>query len=341
MKAAPLSAIEQCIYQFWAALDRNDYPAVLELLTSDCRWRRDDWLEGHEAIRRALDERPRDRVTRHLVNNLRLVGNGRDWIANYLLTAFAGQDTGRIGAPCVSAPPAILADIEMQLDAADTARIMRIEPRIVFREPRTRVERMGTIDELADRAAASPRKLAHAVLRTRDNYEAMIEWYGRVLNARIVFASDLLTFLTYDDEHHRIAIARQADLQPRPVRRVGVDHLAFTYESLEELLATYARLRKVGIEPFCAVNHGPTTSLYYHDPDSNRIELQVDNYSDLAEATRQMAASFEVNPVGVLVDPQHLAERLASGASVVELTRIPPEKLEPPAPELIRQLTLD
>jgi catechol 2,3-dioxygenase-like lactoylglutathione lyase family enzyme len=341
MKANPIFAIEQCIYQFWIALDRNDYSAVLALLTPDCRWRRDDWLEGHEAISRALHARPRDRVTRHLVSNLRLVRNGTDWIASYLLTAFAGQDTGGQGAPCVSAAPVILADVEMQLTAAGMAQIARIDPCVVFSGPRKRVELMGTIDNLADRPAASPKKLAHVVLRTRDNYEAMIEWYGRVLNARTVFASQLLTFLTYDDEHHRIAIARQADLQPRAARLVGVDHLAFTYESLEDLLGTHARLEKQGIKPFCAVNHGPTTSLYYHDPDGNRIELQVDNFSNLAEATEHMAASFKVNPVGVLIDPQHLAARLESGISAAELTRLVIEKLEPPAPELVRQLTSD
>lgn len=35
-------------------------------------------------------------------------------------------------------------------------------------------------------------------------------------------------------------------------------------------------------------NHGPTTSLYYRDPDGNQIETQVDNFETAEEATAFM-----------------------------------------------------
>lgn len=184
----------------------------------------------------------------------------------------------------------------------------------------------------------SPRKLAHAVLRTRDNYRAMIDWYCRVLNARTVYASDFLTFLTYDDEHHRIAIAHMPDLQPRDGRRIGLDHLAFTYDSVDDLLATYRRLKDEGIEPFCPVNHGPTTSLYYQDPDGNRIELQVDNFEHMDDATQFMAEAFDANPVGILFEPDTMLAERNAGASAEELTRLDIATLSPPEPELMRKL---
>src|ERR1700687_525418 len=114
-------------------------------------------------------------------------------------------------------------------------------------------------------ATISPSKLAHIVLRTKSNFDAMVKWYCVVLGARIVFnAGGRLIFLSYDDEHHRIAIAASEPLAERPSRATGLDHIAFTYEDIDALLTAYARLKQAEILPFCCVNHGPTTSLYYH-----------------------------------------------------------------------------
>jgi catechol-2,3-dioxygenase len=190
-------------------------------------------------------------------------------------------------------------------------------------------------------AAVSPKKLAHAVFRTREHYAEMIEWYCLVLNARKVFESERITFLSYDDEHHRIAIANFPELASRGSRPVGLDHLAFTYESLGDLMYTYQRLKTRTIEPFCAVNHGPTTSLYYHDPDGNRIELQIDNFEDMADATQEMTASFTINPVGVLFDPDELVKHIENGADArAAKTRMSGELL-PPSQELLRRLNSD
>jgi len=184
----------------------------------------------------------------------------------------------------------------------------------------------------------SPRKLAHVVLRTRSNFDAMVQWYCVVLGAEIVFnAGGRLIFLSYDDEHHRIAIAASPDLTERPSRAAGLDHIAFTYDDLEALLTTYARLKQVGILPFVCVNHGPTTSLYYHDPDQNRIELQVDNFADMTEATTLMQEQFSINPVGAEFDPEELLARLRSGADPAELVR-PTRKPSPPTRELIAKI---
>src|SRR3546814_9050284 len=64
---------------------------------------------------------------------------------------------------------------------------------------------------------------------------------------------------------------------------VGVHHCSFTYATLADLMSTYERLRDKGIRPVFPINHGPTTSMYYADPDGNQIELQVDNYDQIEE----------------------------------------------------------
>src|SRR5216683_6503946 len=186
-------------------------------------------------------------------------------------------------------------------------------------------------------ATVSPRKLAHVVLRTRSNLDAMVQWYCVVLGAQIVFNAGRLIFLSYDDEHHRIAIAASEALAERPARAAGLDHIAFTYEDIDALLTTYARLKEARILPFCCVNHGPTTSLYYYDPDQNRIELQVDNFADVTEATALMREQFSINPVGEEFDPQELLARLRSGVDPAELVR-PSRKPSPPTRELIAKI---
>jgi catechol-2,3-dioxygenase len=187
--------------------------------------------------------------------------------------------------------------------------------------------------------AVSPVKLAHVVLRTGANYDAMLRWYQTVLNAEVVYAAPHMAFLTYDDEHHRIAIARMPRLGPADAPRVGMDHIAFTYADIEDMLHTFARLKATGIEPFGSVNHGPTTSMYYRDPDGNRIELQIDNFDDMAEATQLMRETFSVNPIGIDFDPEQAYRALLDGADKAELTR-PPGKdaVRPPDPALIAWL---
>jgi hypothetical protein len=71
-----------------------------------------------------------------------------------------------------------------------------------------------------------------------------------------------------------------------------------------EFLDNYVRLRDRGIRPFFCVNHGPTTSMYYRDPDGNRVELQIDNFATAEEGQAWMhSEAFDRNPIGVEYDP--------------------------------------
>jgi catechol-2,3-dioxygenase len=127
---------------------------------------------------------------------------------------------------------------------------------------------------------AKPIKFAHVVFQTR-RFEEMIAWYEGVFEARVVYRNSSLAFLTYDDEHHRFAFTRLPDSEPndggvRARGDAGVHHLAYTYANLGDLLETYARLKQSGVTPYWPIHHGMTRSLYYQDPDGNRLEFQVD-----------------------------------------------------------------
>ena len=140
------------------------------------------------------------------------------------------------------------------------------------------------IIDAGSRAWRSPGKLAHVVLRTNDA-PRLVDWYCKVLEAQVAMGNPLITFLTYDEEHHRIAIAQIPGVTAAPPMAIGVDHIAFTYNTPEDLFATYERLKAEEISPYWTINHGPTVSFYYRDPDGNQIEQEFDIQEDAACAT--------------------------------------------------------
>ncbi len=163
-----------------------------------------------------------------------------------------------------------------------------------------------------------PTKFAHVVYRTR-RFEQMLHWYETVFGAVIQYQNPGLAFLTYDDEHHRFAFANMALFQPDGTEMersgaIGVDHVAYTYASLRDLLENYARLKEEGISPYWRIHHGITASLYYADPDGNQMEFQVDSYNSSEEANAFINAHWDANPLGVEFDPDEWLSRLRAGA---------------------------
>jgi catechol-2,3-dioxygenase len=163
-----------------------------------------------------------------------------------------------------------------------------------------------------------PRKFVHVVYRTR-RYEEMLGWYQTVFDAKVQHRNPALAFLTYDDEHHRFAFANLEVLAPGDAAQdrrgaVGVDHVAYTYGSIGELLENYAQLRDAGIRPYWCIHHGMTVSMYYADPDGNQMEFQVDAMASNDEANAFMASPrFALNPIGVEYDPEEWLARRRAG----------------------------
>jgi catechol 2,3-dioxygenase-like lactoylglutathione lyase family enzyme len=80
----------------------------------------------------------------------------------------------------------------------------------------------------------------------------------------------------------------------------------------------------LGINPVYSINHGPTTSLYYADPDQNQLEFQVENFDTVEESGKFFfSAAFAENPIGVEFDPDDLLRRLRTGEPEGELKRRP------------------
>ncbi|KAF7595304.1 hypothetical protein BBP40_006553 [Aspergillus hancockii] len=97
---------------------------------------------------------------------------------------------------------------------------------------------------------------------------------------------------------------------------------SLSHSTLADLAVTYRQRKRLGIEPVWSVNHGPTTSIYYRDPDGNMLETQVDNFATPDEATAFMQAKeFRENPIGTDFDPEELIARLREGESEESIKR--------------------
>jgi catechol 2,3-dioxygenase len=182
------------------------------------------------------------------------------------------------------------------------------------------------------------KKIIHPTLHhygiTTANLETMAQWYATVLGMSVVFETSSplgkdahiqvsAAWVTNDAANHRIGLIAIPQLVPDTQRSAHsrLQHIAYEYASLDDLLDTYLRLKEEGILPVLAADHGPTLSMYYADPDGNSVELVADNFGDWEKSGRFMRTSpeFADRPMGSYVDPEKLAGARAAGASSVEI----------------------
>jgi len=165
----------------------------------------------------------------------------------------------------------------------------------------------------------SPAYFAHIVLYTK-KFQEMIDWYCQFLGAQVMGSSQGLAFVTYDDEHHRVAIIETPDFKDREPDTIGMAHFAYNYATLDDLIHQYERLKAAGVLPVRTINHGPTTSLYYRDPDDNAVEIQVDNFPSVAALNEWFASGeFNRNPIGVNFEFDELIARHRAGEPAGDL----------------------
>ena len=166
-------------------------------------------------------------------------------------------------------------------------------------------------------ALLSPTALCHIVLKTTpENYTKMVDFYRTFLGAKVTHGNERITFMTYDHEHHRIAIVQIPGLKnPDPPKsNIGLAHTAFGFDTLADLATSYEQKKAHGILPVWCVNHGMSTSMYYDDPDGSQVETQVDNFDTAEEGMDFIEGeSFAENPIGVDFDPEDFVKRVRNG----------------------------
>ena len=164
-------------------------------------------------------------------------------------------------------------------------------------------------------------KFAHVVYQTGQP-QAMRDWYCTVLDGHVVYSDEMLSFITFDDEHHRVALLHPpAPIEKKSALTAAVHHTAYTFQNVDDLLGRYVLLRDKGVVPAVCIAHGVTSSMYYRDPDGNFVELQIDAFDAPDEATAYMnGPEYAADSVGPGFDPEVMLEARRNGASVEELT---------------------
>ena len=121
------------------------------------------------------------------------------------------------------------------------------------------------------------KRLGHVVLNVRDAAKSK-EFYTRTLGLRVAH-EDLergTVFLSFGREHHDLALFQMATGEPPDATQPGLHHMAWQLGNFEELQAAYRELKAIGVPVESTVEHNVTRSVYFRDPDGNRVELFCD-----------------------------------------------------------------
>ena len=137
----------------------------------------------------------------------------------------------------------------------------------------------------------------------------------QILSLSLIFTS-LSRTIKREEPHRFFEIPKLSSTQTSAAT-TGLQHVAFEYASLDNLLGTYIRLKELGILPTWAADHGLAMSFYYEDPDKNIVELTINNYGEAWTATEYLKTAASAMPVQV--DPEKMIPAREAGASPWEI----------------------
>ena len=106
----------------------------------------------------------------------------------------------------------------------------------------------------------------------------MEDFYTRLLGFTVTDRGELgstsLVFLSRDPrEHHQIILASG---RPGEVRFNPINQISFRMAEFAGLREMHRRLQREGAAEIAPVSHGNALSVYFRDPEGNRLELFVD-----------------------------------------------------------------
>lgn len=107
----------------------------------------------------------------------------------------------------------------------------------------------------------------------------MVDFYTRFLGFAVsdrgpAASGGEVVFMTRDPrEHHQVVLASG---RPAGLPFNIVNQLSFRVDSLATLRELHAGLKNEPVEPLGPITHGNALSVYFRDPEGNRIELLID-----------------------------------------------------------------
>ena len=122
-----------------------------------------------------------------------------------------------------------------------------------------------------------PKYLGHVNIFVR-NAERSQKWYSDLLGLHTYDLRPNAAFMAADiEQSHEIALIEVGDDAPGPERgRVGLNHMAWMMESLDDLKEIYLRIKEKNIPITRVSDHGISIGVYFHDPDGNGIEVSYE-----------------------------------------------------------------
>jgi catechol 2,3-dioxygenase len=127
-----------------------------------------------------------------------------------------------------------------------------------------------------------PKKWINHVVFNVNDLDKAVKFYTEVVGMKLVLRFDdrKMAFVSFGDHHHDIALF-QVGGTPEPDRQWhGFNHLAMEYEGGPEVLdQLHQRLIDKGakIDNLEGHNAGRHKSVYFFDPDGNRLEFYWEN----------------------------------------------------------------
>ncbi len=117
----------------------------------------------------------------------------------------------------------------------------------------------------------------------------MADFYTRVLGFAVTDEGKLgesrLTFLSRDPaDHHQIVLVEG---RPEGLPDRIVNQVSFRLDSLADLQRFHRRVRDEGARELVAVSHGNAWSIYFRDPEGNRIEVFTDSPWHVPQPVRE------------------------------------------------------
>ena len=102
-----------------------------------------------------------------------------------------------------------------------------------------------------------------------------------------------MAFFSFGEQHHDIAVIKVPDDQP--VGSAGLSHTALQIEGGEtELRELYQRLKDHGVKVDFTADHGNSKSVYFFDPDGNRLEIFCESM-EMAAAKNYLQTTHDLS----------------------------------------------
>ena len=146
------------------------------------------------------------------------------------------------------------------------------------------------IQDALARTAPPTMQLRHVGMYVRD-IDVMAAFYREVLGFvetdRGETRGQRVVFLTRDaDSHHQLVM--ETGRPPGEGPGHGMQQLSFKVQALDDLRAMYRVIwDRRDVSRIAPVDHGNAWSLYFHDPEMNRIEIYLDTPWHIAQPHRE------------------------------------------------------